>query len=107
MARAGAHAAIARMPRNPQGGAPYARRLPVGPDLSGRYSVTVRKTGREELFPGGGTPGAFETYEIVSEGSVPDFPAWTARVRAEIRYGPLPSPSPRAWIRKWEETSPG
>jgi hypothetical protein len=107
MARAGVHAAIARLPETPGEGIPYRRRLPVGPNLSGQYSVTIRKTGRETVPGERGTVSALETYEIVSEGSVPGFPSGTARIRAEVRYGPRPSSSPRATIRNWEESSPG
>jgi hypothetical protein len=43
MARAGANAAIARFPvLNPVGSA-YVRRIPVGRNVTGRYSVTSRK----------------------------------------------------------------
>ena len=104
LARAGAHAAIARLPAIPPLGTPYVRRLQAGPDPAGHYSVTVRKTERDGDAPGRGTGPGFEVYEIVSEGTVTGSSAWAARVRAEVRFGPLPSPSPRAEIRKWEET---
>jgi hypothetical protein len=66
--------------------------------------VTVRKTGRKGEPPGRGAESTVETYEIVSDGTVPGSPAWTARVRAEVVFGPLHSPAPTVKIRKWEET---
>ena len=104
LARAGAHAAIARLPETPPDGTPYIRLLQAGPDPAGQYSVTIRKTGRDGGVTGHGAAFAFEKYEIVSDGSLPGSPAWTARVRAEVQFGPLPSPAPGAKIRKWEET---
>jgi len=104
LARAGAHAAIARLPATSPGGAPYVRRLQAGPDPAGQYSVTVRKTGPNGEPPGRGTGSTFVRYEIVSDGSVPGSPAWTARVRAEVQFGPIGSPAPTAKIRTWEET---
>jgi hypothetical protein len=104
LARAGAHAAIARLPETSPEGAPYVRRLLAGPDPAGHYSVTVRKTGRSDEPPGRGTGSTFETYEIVSDGTASGSPARTARVRAEVHFGPLHSPAPTAKIRKWEET---
>jgi len=104
LARAGAHAAIARLPEIPPPGTPYVRRLQAGPDPAGHYSVTVRKTERNGDAPGRGKAPEVEVYEIVSEGTVPGSSAPAARVRAEVQFGPLPSPSPRAKIRKWEET---
>ena len=54
MARAGANAAIARFPVVSRGGSPYVRRIPVGPNVTGRYSVTSRKTAAGNV-PGPGT----------------------------------------------------
>ena len=53
MARAGANAAIARFPVVSPGGSPYVRRIPVGSNVTGRYSVTSRKAGTE-IGPGSG-----------------------------------------------------
>ncbi len=101
MARAGANAAIARLPAV-NGGAPYARRIPVGPNVTGRYSVTSRKA----AAGGGPAPGTgFEEFELVSVGGVADLPDGEARVTARIRYSPG-LPGPRARILKWEESAP-
>lgn len=104
IARAGAHAAIAMLPETFPDGMPYVRRLRAGPDPAGQYSVTVRKTGQGGNAPGRGTVPSFERYEIVSDGTVQDSPAWTARVRVDVQFGPLSSIAPAAKIRKWEET---
>lgn len=106
LARAGAHAAIARLPSTSSDGAPYVRRLRAGTDPAGEYSVTVRETGRDGGSPGHGGGPTFVLYEIVSEANVPGSPGRTARVRAEVRFGPLPSPAPAAKIRNWGETQP-
>jgi len=103
LARAGAHAAIARLPEAPPPGTPYVRSLQAGPDTAGRYSVTIRKTGRSGDVAGHGA-FASDRYEIVSEGTVPGHSAWSARVRAEVQYGPSHSRAPIPKIRKWEET---
>src|SRR5512147_2240140 len=47
MARAGAHAAIARLPAVIPEGSPYTRGIPLGQFLTGRYSVTSRKIGTD------------------------------------------------------------
>ena len=104
LARAGAHAAIARLPETLPDGASYVRRLLAGTDPAGHYSVTVRKTGPDRDAPGRGAESRADKYEIVSDGTVPGSPAWTARVRAEVHFGPPGSPAPTAKIRKWEET---
>jgi len=102
MARAGANAAIARIPLVSPVGSPYVRRLPVGPDMTGRYSVTSRKIGAET---GTGPASGFEEYELISESSVTDLPSGDVRVTARIRYTPdLPGPKTR--ILKWEESGP-
>jgi hypothetical protein len=104
MARAGANAAIARIPMVSPGGSPYVRRMPVGPNVAGRYSVTSRRAGAENgSGSAGGSP--FEEYDLVSVGSVTDLPAGEARVVARIRVGPDPA-RPRARILKWEESGP-
>ena len=102
MARAGANAAIARLPVLNPVGSPYVRRIPVGANVTGRYSVTSRKAGAE-IEPGP-APG-FEEYDLVSVGSVNDLPDGDARVVARIRYGPGPA-GPRARVLKWEESGP-
>lgn len=102
MARAGVNAAIARLPAVSPGGSPYVRRIPVGPTVTGRYSVTSRKVGGEI----GADPGSrFEEFELVSVGGVTDLPAGNVRVVARIRYGPDLA-GPRARILKWEESGP-
>lgn len=102
MARAGANAAIARLPAVSGEGAPYVRRIPAGPDVTGRYSVTSRKTAA------GSAPAAgagSEEIEIVSVGGVADLPGGEARVMARVRFRPgLPGPGAR--ILKWEESGP-
>lgn len=104
LARAGVHAAIARLPVTSPDGAPYVRGLLAGTDPAGHYSVTVRKTGRDGDAPGRGGESRVGQYEIVSDGTVPGSPAWTARVRAEVHIGPPGSPAPTVKIRTWEET---
>ena len=104
MARAGANAAIARFPVVSPGGSPYVRRIPVGPTVTGRYSVTSRKAGAEIGLGPGAVPG-FEEYEVVSVGSATDLPDGDVRVVARVRYGPDLS-GPRARILKWEESAP-
>ena len=98
MARAGANAAIARFPAQGGGGSPYVRRIPVGPNVTGRYSVTSRKIAVEN---GSG----FEEYELVSVGGVTDLPEGDVRVVARVRFGPERG-LPRARIVRWEETVP-
>jgi hypothetical protein len=104
MARAGVNAAIARLPVVSPGGSPYVRRIPAGPKVTGRYSVTSRKAGAEN---GTGPPGGsvFEEYDLVSVGSVTDLPDGDARVVARIRYVPDRA-GPRSRILKWEESGP-
>ena len=102
MARAGANAAIARLPVVSPGGSPYVRRIPVGPNVTGRYSVTSQKAAV------GNVPGpasGFEEYDLVSVGSMTDLPDGEARVVARIRYG-SDLPGPKARILKWEESGP-
>jgi hypothetical protein len=102
MARAGANAAIARFPVTSGGGSPYVRRIPVGPNITGRYSVTSQKTAAGNV-PGSGI--GFEEYDLVSVGSVTDRSAGDVRVVARIRYTPdLPGRNVR--ILKWEESGP-
>ncbi|MHB1012359.1 MAG: hypothetical protein ACYC37_05580 [Desulfobacteria bacterium] len=102
MARAGANAAIARFPVVSGGGSPYVRRIPVGPSVMGRYSVTSRKV----VVGNVAGPGAvFEEVDLVSVGSVTDLPDGDARVVARIRYGPDHAGA-RARVLKWEESGP-
>jgi hypothetical protein len=103
MARAGAHAGIALLPRAFPDAAPYVRRFAVGPEMSGVYSVTSRKTGGSGNAPGPGEESGFQDYTLVSEGSVPGARGAGFRVWAEVRYWPSSSSGPRTRIRKWEE----
>lgn len=102
MARAGAHAAIARFPGVIPGGSPYVRLFPLGSDMTGRYSVTSR-TSDVENRPGQGT--GIVLFDVASVGSVSGVPDETVRVVATIRYGPERG-APMARIVKWEETEP-
>jgi hypothetical protein len=102
MARAGANAAIARFPAVSGGGPPYVRRIPVGANVTGRYSVTSHKVAAANVPAPG---AAFEEYDLVSVGSVADLPDGDARVVARIRYGTGVS-GPRVRILKWEESVP-
>jgi len=111
MARAGAHAAIARLPDVFPDASPYIRRIPVGPSAIGRYAVTSRRTGRVDDATGYGREFPYEDYSLVSEGSVSGAFRGTFRVRAEVRFSRLSGergkesmePEPRARILKWEE----
>jgi hypothetical protein len=100
MARAGANAAIARFPLESNYGSPYVRRIPVGPNVTGRYSVTSRKAGAKV---GPGSASGFEEYDLVSVGSVTDLPDGDVRVVARMRYGSDPNRQ-KAHILKWEES---
>ena len=111
MARAGAHAAIARLPGLFPQETPHVRRIAVGPDLTGRYSVTSRRSG--EKFAGQLKEKGivFEDYAILSEGSASGSYGGTSRVHAEVRVGRVSSgkidaqaPGVRARILKWEES---
>jgi len=102
MARAGANAAIARFPMVNPGDSPYVRRIPVGPNVTGRYSVTSRKAGAE-IGNGSAGGSGFEEYDLASVGSVTDLPDGDARVVARIRYGPDLAGA-KARILKWEES---
>jgi hypothetical protein len=104
MARAGANAAIARIPVVSPGSSPYVRRIPVGPDVTGRYSVTSRNAGAE-MGTGSAGGSGFEEYDLVSVGSVTDRSAGEVRVVARIRYAP-DLPGQKARILKWEESAP-
>jgi hypothetical protein len=102
MARAGANAAIARFPAVSPAGSPYVRRIPVGSNVTGRYSVTSRKV---VAGIGPGPASGFEEHELVSVGSVTDLPDGDVRVDARIRYGSDPN-GRKAHILKWEESAP-
>lgn len=103
MARAGANAAIARVSGGIPAGSPYVRRIPVGPNLTGRYSVTSRTILGAEGAPPDRPASGFAEYELVSVGSVTDLPDGDARVVARVRCGPDPARS-RTRILKWEES---
>jgi hypothetical protein len=103
MARAGANAAIARFPIVNPVGSPYVRRIPVGPNVTGRYSVTSRKADAGSSTGSAGGSG-FEVYDLISVGSVTDLPAGDARVVARIRYG-FELAGPKVRILKWEESA--
>ena len=85
------------------GGSPYVRRIPVGPDVTGRYSVTSRNAGAE-MGTGSAGGSGFEEYDLVSVGSVTDRSAGDVRVAARVRYAP-DLPGPKARILKWEESA--
>jgi hypothetical protein len=102
MARAGANAAIARFPVVSGGGSPYVRRIPVGPNVTGRYSVTSQKAAAGNV-PGPGT--GIEEYDLVSVGNVTDLPVGDVRVEARIRYSSDPA-GRKAHILRWEESGP-
>ena len=104
MAKAGANAAIARFPVVSPGGSPYVRRIPVGPNITGRYAVTSRRTDAG-IVPGPGAVPGFEEFDLVSVGSVTDPNDAEARVVARVRFGPERG-VPRTRILKWEETEP-
>jgi hypothetical protein len=105
MARAGMQAAIARLPAVSAGGAPYIRQFPAGPDATGRYSVTTRRTGGTGVASASAGESGLEDYLLVSEGSASgDFPT-VFRVRAVVRYRASRSSAPRVQVLKWEETA--
>src|SRR5512134_880436 len=105
MARAGAHAGIALLPRLFSDGAPYVRRLEVGAGVAGRYSVTSRRIRRTGEASGPARRPGFEDYLVVSEGSAAGA-SGRVRVRAEVRVGPSPAAAVRARILRWEESGP-
>jgi hypothetical protein len=104
MARAGANAAIARFPEVNPDGSPCVRRIPVGPNVMGRYSVPSRKAAAE-IGPGPGAAPGFEEFDLVSVGGVTNAPEANVRVVARIRYDPERG-VPKVRILKWEETGP-
>jgi hypothetical protein len=106
MARAGAHAGIALLPRAFPDAAPYVRRFAVGPEVTGIYSVTSRKTGGQGSAIGSGEATGFEDYTLVSEGSVTGARGAGFRVNAEVRHWRSPASGRRTQIRKWEESGP-
>lgn len=106
MARAGAHAGIALLPRTFTGAAPYVRRLPVGSNATGRYSVTSRRIERESGASAAAKAPGVADYLLVAEGSAPGATGARFRVRAEVRFSPFPASSARARILRWEESGP-
>lgn len=106
MARAGAHAGIALLPATFSDAAPYLRRMPVGSNATGKYSVTTRRIERKAESSGVATATGFSDYLLVSEGSAPGISGTGFRVRAEVRFGPFPAQAPRARILRWEESGP-
>lgn len=104
MARAGVNAAIARFPAVNTEGNPYVRRIPIGSNAMGRYSVTSQKADAGIAIRPAAVPG-FVEYDLVSVGSVNDFPARKARIVAKIRFGPDPAGN-KVRILKWEESAP-
>lgn len=106
MARAGAHAGIALLPRVSSDAAPYVRRMAVGTAAAGRYSVTSRRTYGAAQAPDARKKSGFEDYELVSEGSASGRIGTKYRVRAEVRIGPFPASAQRARILRWEESGP-
>lgn len=106
MARAGAHAGIALLPRLFSDGAPYVRRLQVESGATGRYSVTSRRIEQTGEESGPARQPGFEDYLVVSEGSAPGAFGARFRVRAEVRVGPNPTAASRARILRWEESGP-
>jgi hypothetical protein len=104
MARAGAYAAIARIPMASHGGLPYVRHISVGFRVTGRYSVTSRKADPGN-GPGQSAGSGLEEYDLISVGGVTNLPAEDVRVVARIR---LIHDSGRYRVRilKWEESAP-
>ena len=74
----------------------------MGPNVTGRYSVTSQKAAAGNA-PSPGT--GIEEYDVVSVGSVDDLPGVDVRVVARIRYAPDLS-GPKSRILKWEESGP-
>lgn len=109
MARAGAHAAVARLPAVFPESAPYVRGMAIAPGITGRYTVTSLKSGEVKGTAGKGI--VFEDYAITSEGTVSGVPGAMYRVRAEVRIGRISAgqdsgkaPGIRPRILKWEES---
>jgi hypothetical protein len=88
MARAGAHAAIARLPEVIPQESPYVRRFPVGRTVTGKYEAISRRTAAGE-------------FTVQSVGTVDGAEEAKRRVRAVVRY---PSDGVRGRILRWEET---
>lgn len=111
MARAGAHAAIARLPALYSDAGPCVARITVGPEAAGRYAATSRRIGGGTA-PAGGSP--YEDFAVVSDGNVSGAFRGTFRVRAEVRIPATPADGggrpegmgKRPRILKWEETGP-
>jgi hypothetical protein len=99
MARAGAHAAIARLPEVISVDSPYVRYLPVGRSLTGKYAVTSRRsvvTNRQDAT----AHSVFEEYVVLSEGTIVEAPLVKHRVRTVIRCSVREG---RCRIVQWED----
>lgn len=92
MARAGAHAAIARLPQVIPEDTPYIRYIPSGRNLRGKYAVSSWKSGA-----GGST---VEEFVVSSEGTVAQAGDVKHRVRAVVRYSAREG---RGRIVLWED----
>ncbi|MGE5247240.1 MAG: hypothetical protein ACM3L8_02735 [Verrucomicrobiota bacterium] len=101
MAKAGANAAIARLPEVIPGGAPYLRNFRVTPGLTGRYAVWSRRLEKSiAATPARG--GEQGDYEVFAEGGVEQAPGMKYRVHVVIRYS---SGSAEGQITQWEESA--
>jgi hypothetical protein len=101
MAKAGAHAAIARLPEVIPADSPYVRYLPVGRKLTGKYAVTCRRPVVAKRH-GSAADSALDDYVVSSEGGVVDAPDVKHRVRAVVRYSAREG---RGRIMQWEDIS--
>ena len=104
MARAGANAAIARFPMVDPEGSPYIRRIPVGPNVTGRYSVTSRKAAAG-FVPGSAGGSGIRGVRSGLRGKRDRSSRWRCACRGE---DPIRSrfPGGKVLILKWEESGP-